>query len=206
MSEWDLVPEQWRDSDPMGRKIENFIYENNQYLVYIRKDQRFPCQDHYKQSNETAIFPTVSCDYCWGFGVKTTAAIVPARLSLGRTANIGPNDGFVRGVPGYLTDYTTVAHFPRAVAPNQKDLVLVCGWNKPTQHIATPPYGRPLKIFSIYMIQQVQDYFMRELSWYSCGLKTLDAIGDHIDNLIIPRLSNLDVLETHTSWKQNSYW
>lgn len=206
MNEWDLTKEDWRDSRPLGRKIQNFIEENPQYVIYLRKDPRFPCSRHYNQATETPTFSDYSCTECWGFGVKMSGIIVPSRISMGANADISPKDGYIRGGPGYLTDYTVAVHFPRAVCPKQKDLILVCEWNKPSQKIIQAPYGRPIRIASIYMIQQIQDHFMRELAWFSCGVKSLDIIADHVDSLLIPRLSNLDVLDVETTWKQDSYW
>lgn len=203
-NEWDISKGEWRDASPLGMRIEDFILEWPEFIIYLRKDNRFPCPKHYSQSSESVSTLDIDCD-CLGFGVKTTAAIVPCRLSRG-DARMDHRDGDNRQMLGFIGSWRDIVHFPRAVAPVENDIVIVCSWNVPMNKILTAPNPRPVVAHSIYLIRELNSQFQRELGWFSCGIKGFDIAQDQMDKLVYQKFGNLPILEEESSWPQRSYW
>lgn len=209
MSEWDLGKGQWRDSKPFGFKMTEFIEQYAEWVVYLRKDNRFKCPEHYDQATSTLkSFGDISC-YCWGLGVAVSAMIVPSRITRGRTT--AAMEGAVRDMPGYFETDEQMIHFPRAVLPKENDIVLVCEWNNPTNKIPSYPHhlpakSRPVRISSIYMIKQINSHYQRELSHFSCAVESHAITANLMDSFIQNKLTNLPVLNTGDTWQQYSYW
>lgn len=207
MNEWNLGHGEWRDSNPYGRKIQDFVEEYSEWVIYLRKDNRFKCPEHFDEATETSkSFGSIDC-WCMGLGMSVSGAIVPCKISRGRNAEIRTlqNDEN-RDVPGYI-DYTQdVIHFPRAVYPNTNDIVLLPEWTTHPQKITSFPKGRPVRIHSIYIIKQINTYYQREVGYFSCGSDSLQIQADLINSLVIPKLSNLPILNIENTWKQISYW
>jgi hypothetical protein len=203
MNEWNIDEGDYLDYNALGRRVENFLLRNSEYVIYIRLDRRFPCPHGHSQETLTSKNRDVNCPICMGFGWKVTPQIVPSRLSRG-DAELETMGGDLRFDPGYIDHYKYVVSFPRWVYPDTNDLFIACEWNKPTQEIIKPPIGRPLKIGSIYTIKKVNTNFMREISWISCGIKSFEIDSDHIQALI-PKFSRLEVLKG-SNWAQDNFW
>lgn len=209
MSEWDLGKGQWRDSKPFGFKMNEFINQYAEWAVYIRKDARFKCPEHYDQPTDTyKSFGDINC-YCWGLGVAVSAIIVPSRITRGRTTQA--MEGAVRDMPGYFETDEQMAHLPRSVLPKENDFLLMCEWNNPVNKIPSYPHhlpakSRPIRIYSIYIIKQIQSHYQRELSHFSCAIESQAISTDLVNSWINNKLTNLPVLDTDSTWQQYSYW
>jgi len=202
--DWDLTRGSWKDSKPIGKQAEDFILENSQYVLYFRKDSTFHCPDHWDLASNSPRFLDIDCQQCYGFGVKTIAQIVPARLSYG-PGSVSHRKTDQTTEPGYMEYFTTIAHFPRAIKPVLEDVVCVCEWNKHSQQLNKAARPKILSITSAYQIKTTNDYFERELAYYSCGLEIYDIQLAAINkNLQI--LTNLTVVDPKFSWPQNSFW
>jgi hypothetical protein len=202
--DWNFQRGAWKDSKPIGKQAENFIMENTQWVLYFRRDYNFKCPNHWDLAAGSPRFLGVECDTCWGFGIKTTPQIVPSRLSFG-PGGVSHRETDTKGEGGYAEYFTTIAHFPRVVKPQNEDVVCVCEWNKHSQKLGGYPRPRVLKLTACYQIKTINDYFERELAYYSCGLEIYDiqmkALSDSIKNLV-----NLPIVQPTQSWPQNSFW
>lgn len=207
MNDWNIGYGEWRDSEPFGHKIHNYIMKYPEWSIYIRKDHKFKCEEHFDLATDTALsFGNIDC-WCWGLGVAVSAMIVPCRVSRGRSAEIGSLDGEVRDMPGYLDFNQDIMHFPRAVLPQVNDVVLQCEWNVLPQKAASfLPRPRPIRIHSIYIIRLINTHFQREISHFSCGVETLNVQYDYYDSLILDKLSHLPVMNVEDSWNRIDYW
>lgn len=201
---WQITRGGGRDNNPLGWDAEQFILENCQYLLYLRKDDRFFCRDHWDWATASVKQVTSYCPVCLGFGYKTDAQVVPARISLG-LVDISARVGNQRLSPGQVEYFTSWAHFPRKIKPRLEDIVIVGEWDRPAQELGNYPRARCLRASSIYMIKQINDRFERELAFFSCGLEAGDHLQDKI-NLLMPYLTDVPVIQTEDSWKQKSYW
>jgi hypothetical protein len=206
-NEWGLEKGEWRDSNPFGTKVQNYIMTYPEWSIYLRRDTRFKCENHFDQATETPkSFGETDC-WCWGLGTAVSGSIVPCRVSRGRNAEITPLDGEVREAPGYIDYNQDVVHFPRAVLPQVNDLILQCEWTTSSQKITAPhPRSRPVRIHSIYIIRLINAHFQRELSHFSCGVETLNIEAGIMNSLIPEKLVNLPVLDVEQTWQQISYW
>lgn len=208
MDEFNIDYGHWRDSKPHGHRVQDFIMTYPEWAIYLRRDMRFKCPNHWDQASESPkSFNTpesVSCQ-CWGFGVLVSGSIVPSKVSRGRNAELGSSPGEIKDMPGYLDYFRDVIHFPRQVLPQINDLVIFCEWNTKTQKIDKfPPTARPIRVHSVYIIRQVNSYFHRELSHLSCGVESHNIQADLINSLISTRFANLPVLNPDTTW--TPYW
>lgn len=193
------------DNWPLGWDAENFILDNCQYVVYIRKDPRFFCTQHWDQATQSPRITQAHCPVCWGFGHKVTVSIVPSRISLGE-AKVSPKVTDLRTEIGFVEYYESSVFFPRAVRPALEDLVLICEWNCRAQDIGKVPHPRVINVSTIYEIKQINDRFERELSWFSCGVEGAEVHRLKFD-LGLPYMTNLWVLDTLTSWsEQTNFW
>lgn len=206
MSEWKLDKGEWRDSNPYGKRISDHILEYPEWGIYLRRDTRFKCPEHYSEVTESyKSFGQVD-HWCMGLGVAVSGSIVPCSMSRGRNAEIGPLAGTVKDFPGYMDMFHDVAHFPREVLPQINDLLLLCEWNVPAQKIDKFTKARPIRVHSIYIIRQINSYFKRELSHFSCGVESLDINVYVVSQLVQSKLTNLPVINVEKTWRQNSYW
>jgi len=201
--EWNLGGTSWKDSNPFGLQAENFIWDNPNWAIYFRKDQRFKCPGHYSISKQSSFTFNEYCPKCLGFGIYTTAMIIPVRVNLGQ-AKLSVRSSDMRLLPGFMEHYVTTLDFPRNAKPQLEDVVLFCDWNKNYQDVPRPPVGRPLNVTSIYLVKSLNDHIERELGWFDTGVEGFDYNEDWA-NTYIPHLVNLPVLQKEV-WPQEIYW
>jgi len=201
--DWDIQRGGWKDVSPIGRQVERFILENPQYFLYFRRFPQIQCPEHWDVASGAPKFLGTDCPKCWGFGLKTEAQLVPGRISFG-PGNVGAENS-TKSVPGYVEYFTAVLHLPRAIKPELDDVVCSCEWNKPTQLVGKKPLARVLKLNSVYQIKTINDYFERELSFYSCGLEIYDVHKKTLDQQL-SKLVDTPIIEVTKSWPQNFYW
>lgn len=191
-SGWDMLPGSWKDNIPLGKSTQDFILENCQWVLYMRRDTRFTCPLHRDPSTLTAELLEAPCRVCYGYGVRTEPQIVPCRISLGQP-HVSHRETERRDLPGWLEYYNAAADFPRGIMPQLEDHVLICEWDKPTQELGRYPRARVLRINSVYVIKQVNDHFERELSHYSVGLEAQDHELARLE-MHLPVLRNVSIV------------
>lgn len=202
MNDWQMEPNQWRDSNPYGKRIENYIMRYPQWIVYLRKDPSLKCADHWDPATSTPKSLGVVDCACLGFGVLVTPEIVPCRMTLGRKSEVSPLD---KTDLGFMTNLPNTIHFPRGVYPVENDVVLVCSWNVPANQIPKANNIRPVYITATYQIKQMNPYWFRNVEYFSCGMESIDIDMAHFNKLIPSKFANLEVKEVGT-WPQESYW
>lgn len=201
---WQLSRGSWKDNNPLGWDAENFILDNCQYVVYVRKDPRFACVRHWDEATQSPKVLEEHCPTCWGFGRKVDFSLVPARITLG-PAKVSPKITDLRTDAGLVEYYESAVHFPRKVCPRNEDLVLVCEFDTPAQELHYAKRPRVVRVATIYLIKQINDRFERELAFYSCGVEGAEVERSRIERGL-PYLRNLEVLETLDTWTQSNYW
>jgi len=210
-NEWGMGKGAWKDSMPLGLDTQEFILQNPQWVLYMRRDTRFVCPHHRDPATLSAKLLDAPCTICFGTGVKVDPMIVPCRISLGQP-RITHRETELRTMPGWLEYYVAAADFPRAVMPQNEDQILVCEWDKPSQVLGEYPRARVIRIANIYCIKQVNDYFERELSHYSVGLEAqnhdLGRLAMHLPVLRNVPIMNLDrnPLSDNGQWRAQNYW
>src|ERR1700744_5045317 len=104
--EWQMSQIQLGDVLPLGADAESLIWENPEWAIYLRRDERFQCPHHYDPSSKSPLHFLKFCPICLGFGVKTTPLIIPTRVNLG-PAKISIRESDVRLDPGYVQYFAT---------------------------------------------------------------------------------------------------
>mgnify|MGYP003345227932 CR=1 FL=1 len=205
-NEWNLKPGSWKDSgSSLKQKFENFVMENPEWVVYVRKDPRFKCPYHWDEATRSPLFGDPTCAYCGGFGMKATFEIIPCRIERDR-GTMGPMDGEKRSFPGYIEQDGIVCDMPRWVSPALEDLVFVCEWPVHPQRIAELPHVHPLSIQDVYLVKKTNPYFEREIVWTNCGLE-LYPIDSLKMRQILERTDQILVRNGRDKqWQQESYW
>lgn len=201
---WKMGTSTWKDDSPLGRSAEEFILENPQYVLYARKDPRFPCPIHYDPTAKDVAVRDPSCTRCRGFGVKVTFQLLPGRLSYGAKA-LGQTEGDLRLAAGLNNRGFIQASFPRGVSPARDDFVIRCEWDTKAQELGGPKRARVLRIEDVYVIRDLSTFFEREVSWHGCGLEIMDLANNLLTRLI-PYLSDIEFLPASLFWSQAKYW
>lgn len=194
----------WKDANPLGKFAERFILENPQWVLYLRRDWRFPCPYHYSEAGQSGTVHLTECSVCYGLGVRTIPQVVPARINY-ESAMPSSSEGDMRMGPGYLSRFIFTVDVPRWVYPSTGDFILICEWDKPAQQIATEPVAKPIRLDTALAIRQTNPHFEREIGWVECGCESVDLRGDLLSSLL-PRISGFEVLKETWQQDQKSYW
>lgn len=208
MENWGIEKGAWKDNYPIGLDAEEFILDNAQWVLYMRRDPRFVCTKHHSQSQSAPLFVQDPCTVCYGFGVKVDPIIVPCRITL-KEPQVTFRETDQRAPNGWLEYYTAAADFPRSVKPSLEDHILVCEWDKPAQQLGKYPRAKAITIHNIYAIKQLNDYFEREISHFGVGLEAqnhdLDRYMHHL-----PVMKNIPIMQFRPDnpsyWGARSFW
>lgn len=200
---WDDGEMSYRENSPLGEKVQDFILENCEYVLYLRKDKRFHCPAHWDQATLTAKHTTQYCPTCLGLGNLTIPQIIPARISH-FDAQVTTRSSDNRYMPGYMENINSVLHVPRAVYPELEDIFLTGEWDKPAQKLGQKPVGKLLRIADIYIIRRTREWFEREVSSFSCGVERIESLRTVLEHQI-PQIQNASILEVNP-WKRQSFW
>lgn len=203
MNDWGVKKGNWKDSSPIGSHARDFIDENCQFSLYLRRDARFKCPDHFSAEGQSSLAVNKVDAFCWGTGVKIIPQIVPCRFDFGGTS-ISPRESDIRQDPGFIQYFKAVVFFPRIVKPQLEDLICIVEWDKPTQSISNSTKPRILNITDVFLIKQINNHFERELSFFGCGLEEYGINSDRFSKAV-NLVSNIKVLESGGEW-QKSYW
>ena len=204
--DWSLDKGTWRDNSPIGKRIQDFIMKYPEWLILLRRDERFPCIEHHDFATKSRSSFSGTCDFCLGFGVKVLPQIVPCRVSRGRFAEISSKDEALVSEPGMVPNFTDVAHFPRIVLPQINDILISAEWDKKTTDLFKVPYARPVRFNSIWTIRNQEHHTQREVSWISCGLKSYEINDFQLAEIIPSHLRNLKVIDLKGSWDSETFW
>lgn len=204
MDPFNLQNTNWKDINPLAARVAKFVGENTQWVIYLRKDKRFPCPTCWDPSSKTADHGRVDCeDGCWGTGVKTTLQLAPCRMVPGTPNNL--LEGDLRLGPGYVERNQVMGIFPREVYPQMEDIILAAEWTTPTQKLGSPPRSRPVRISDVFIIKNTASHFEREFGWTTCSLElyTIDAKA-FTDNIY--RMVNIEIIKRDKSTELKTYW
>lgn len=203
-NEWNLQAGAWKDGNSeFGRRLEDQIMRNPEWVLHMRRDERFRCPDHWDQPTGTTNSTGAECPFCYGFGTKVSFEINPCRIERDR-GTMGPQEGEQRQYLGWINVDTVIADFPRWVRPSEQDLIVVCEWTVPTTEIVGGKYLKPDRVVDVYQIKKVNAHFERELALFNCGLE-LYPIEDRRLREVINRLPALKA-NRGKEWRPGSFW
>lgn len=203
--DWQMAKASWKDSKPLGKAVQDFIFENVEWVLFLRRDQRFPCLDCYDFSRAAQRSDMSTCPNCWGTGVKITPTVIPCRLSRG-DAQISFREGDFRVAPGFIDRFSVTGDVPRAIKPQLEDFLIVCEWPIATQRIGKEKQIKPLSFNSIYLVKQINDHYERELGWFNLGLRVFELDKEENSKPLLSA-QNIEIMtEEKVRWSTKSYW
>lgn len=205
--EWGLQPGAWKDgTSELGRRLEDFLMRNAEWVILTRFDRRFLCPSHFDLTTRSKNEWDPACELCHGFGVKTTFEVVPCRIERDR-GMIGPTDGDLRMPPGYIGQDQIIGDFPREVRPQLEDLVLTVEWPVHQQQVRVLPKRRPMKVLDAYLIKQINYHHEREVAIINCSLDLYSIEDGRLQELVQVAFKDLLVRSVDGSeWKTGGYW
>lgn len=205
--DWNLQPGSWKDgSSEFGRRLEDSLIRNAEWVILGRFDQRFLCPSHYSLSSHSKSEWAPDCDLCHGFGIKTTFEIVPCRIERDG-GMIGPAGGNQWLLPGFIGQDIIICDFPREVRPHMQDLVLTCEWPVHPQQLRDLPKKRPLRVVDAYFIKQINYHYEREIAIITTSLDLYTIEDSRLQDLIQVGFEDLLIRKADgTEWQTGTYW
>ena len=164
--------------------INDFILSNPEWIIYLRKDQRFRCIKHwdFKTGTLVDLKPGEICTDCYGFGYKITPMVVPCRFTRSPAKSTG-RTGDMRLEGGYTQYYHQQIDFPKEIKPELEDIVLTCEFKAQSTAIGDLNYCGVLRVINGFLIKQVNANYEREISWFSCGVEVFNSRQTTLSNL-----------------------
>ena len=202
-SGWGIQKGSWKDAKPIGKDAEDFLLENADYAVYLRKRDDDPCPEHWHLGGGPNDIRTEGplCPICWGTGRKITPIITPIRIFQGSV----DSQSDIRTQPGYVTNWEIGAILPRSMRPNYQDIVLLVEWNIPIQEVPTNPNRRVVSIGDVTQVESLFDRFEREVAFIGVALKSYGSTSNQFEKSL-PLMVGLDYHNPENRWQQTSYW
>lgn len=195
MNPWNLRKSRLRIPS-LGERVKEFLTDYTEWVLYLRKDDRFVCTNCYSPSHESASHETVSlaCPDCWGTGKRITPQIIGCRLYPGAGA-LRPRflGGGVVLELGQIENVTIVGIFARNAYPQQGDILLTCEWNKDSRDFKSPPKPRPMRILDSYIVKQHVYRYDSQVGWFAVGLDNHNFNNDLFDR-ILPTVSDFPII------------
>lgn len=194
MNEWGLREGDYKNDFNIGDSITNFILENAEWVLYLRKDHRFFCPKHWdeKTKNPIDLKPGEECKVCYGFGIKIDPIIVPSRITRS-PIKASTREGDIRLEPGYIEYFHWQIDFPKEVKPNLEDLISICEFDTPTQQIGNVPYVTIKSIKNTFLVKQINPNYERQISWFSTSLEIFD-FKSNLVNTLVPMFISVPVM------------
>lgn len=175
--DWDLSKSNWKASHPLGKAAEQFILENPEWVVYLRRNHRFPCITCYDFSSRSVNSNTLLCSSCFGTGYNLTKIITPVRFWAGGQISTREQD--------VLDDAGNIARWPDTVAvcrelyPEEGDMILRAQWNVSTREIGTNPKAKPVRFIASMLVRLVNVNYEQEVSFMQCGIRSYEVNIDY---------------------------
>ena len=156
-------------STALRESFNSFITDHPMWLVYVRRDTRFPSPTSYDPSTRS---PDTDDRTSFGMGYSVQYEKHAVRRVIRAGAAQSPMDLF-----GYLAKFRTVIYTPRYYYPKSKDLYLEVEWD------VEPPlieqYGKPIRIINAYQVDEAIGFSDGEIVFFGCGCDTYNfTIGD----------------------------
>jgi len=202
-SEWNQDKGSWKISKPLGKAAEGFIFENPDYVVYLRKRQNDPCPIHYDYAtgSENGLrLEGEPCPICWGTGKKVIPLIVPIRIFQGHAMGMNVN----KTEPGYTENWDFVGYLPRKIKPTYEDIIFFVEWNVPVWSVPTDQRRRIVSVTDVVQIKATIDRFEKEVAFMAVDLRSYN-IEHSILGRNLPLMLNIPVFQLE-DWNRTTYW
>lgn len=172
------------DIDPFGigestlsSDVTDFINRRPIWMLYARRDLRFPCITCY---DPTTNSPKKDCPDCLGTGFSLKVERHKTRLDM----QVLPNTNQL-SMPGYLPSYPVVIYTPRDNYPKREDLYFEVEWDVDLPFIGEE--GRPARVLNTYRIAMLAVFRQDEVTYFGCGCNVYDLDIEFLENTVLHR-------------------
>lgn len=160
---------------PLRAGFDKLIDDHPHYLVYVRRDMKYPHPDCYLPDTKS---PDPSCADCFGLGYYVQFEKHKCRRALAVRDVQAPVEEF-----GYLAQYKYVVYTPRYYYPKRKDLYLEVEWDVSPRYIEDA--GRPTNIIHAYQITESLAQLEDEVTYTCSGCDTYDFTVQQMENWLL---------------------
>lgn len=155
--------------------FESFVARHPFYMVYVRKDVRYPHSECYLSDTKS---PDTSCQECFGLGYKAQFEKHSCRRVLVPREVQSPIEEY-----GYLTKHRCIVFTPRYYYPKSKDLYLEVEWDVEPNKIET--YGRAVKIVTAFQVDEIVAMSEDEVTFCAAKCDTYDFTKQQMQNWLL---------------------
>jgi hypothetical protein len=156
--------------------ISAFIAEHPVWLLYARRDLRFPCTACWDPMSHSPRNKQL-CPNCIGLGYKVLLERHMTRFVIRGNPAGAPLLG-----PGYVTDYPVTVHARADECPRPQDIYVEVEWNAPIDQIGVN--GRPTRVLHCYMVDMAAPMRQDTLSFFTSGCTPYDFDFDFLTGAI----------------------
>jgi hypothetical protein len=147
----------------------SFINRRPNWMVYIRKDIRYPSPVSY---DPHTLSPDTDDPTTFGLGYAVQYEKHAVRRVIRVKSAESPMEEF-----GYLAKFQTVIYCPRYYYPKSKDIYLEVEWDVELPYIEQ--YGKPIRIVNAFQVDEQIALKEDEVTYFGCGCDTYNfTIGD----------------------------
>lgn len=148
-----------------------FVGLHPQWLVYVRRDLKYPCTYCYDPTTKS---PDPTCQECYGLGYVVQYEKHACRRVITAQSAQSPIEPF-----GYLSKYRTIIYEPRYYYPKSKDVFLEVEWDTEIDNIEI--YGKPITLIHAYQVDEQVAFQEDEVTYIGCGCDTYDFNIDDME-------------------------
>ena len=171
----------WGGTSGISSRVDDFIVKHPTWMVYIRKDQRFPHAECYLSDSKS---PDPTCETCWGLGYKVQLEKHMVRRAIASQAMDSPllSHGYTGEYPGFI--YSSRRYYQQ-----QTDVYIDVEWDVDIPLIEK--YGRPTRIVNAWVVDESVMQKESGSTFMACKIQQSDFNLKFLERLL---------LNTHIDW------
>lgn len=145
------------------------------WLVYIRRDTRYPSPSSY---DPTTLSPDTDDQSTFGMGYQVQYEKHAVRRVIRAGTAQSPMEEF-----GYLAKFRTVIYTPRYYYPKSKDIYIEVEWDQEPPLIEQ--YGKPIRIINAYQVDEAIAFEDSEVTFFGCGCDTYNFTSGDLEKWML---------------------
>jgi hypothetical protein len=158
----------------LSDNVTDFINLHPNWLLYVRRDTRFPCLGCWDPEARSA---KQRCSDCLGTGYIITFERHPVRL----VTVLSP--GPFATQPGYFNNFLVTIYSDVHHIPASRDLFFEVEWDIENNLIGTQ--GKPVRIIHGYEIRMIANMREDSVSFFSSGCQAYDFDNEFLEKSIL---------------------
>lgn len=159
----------------MAQRVSNFVDKHSMWMIYLRRDERFPDPDAYLSDSRSGD-PNNKLSLEMGYTFQLEKH--PVRRVIQASSMYSPNSGV-----GFLGQYTNLIYTSRALHQKQTDLYFEVEWDVPQAQIRD--YGRPVRVIQCYQVDETSITAESDITYRVCICQQYDFSKTDLEKRLI---------------------